>query len=57
MEVDTSKMVYSYFLLVTGFFNRLSEVGSAYGEHFGINQGDILQFTFDLLFKVISSAP
>lgn len=41
-DIDTNKLVYSYFLLVTGFFNRLSEVGTAYEEYFKINQNLLL---------------
>lgn len=56
-DLNTNKAVYSYFLLISGFFSRLSEVGTAYEKYFKISQEEISLFTLDLVSKIIQSAP
>jgi AcrR family transcriptional regulator len=54
-DFDQSIGVFSLFLLITGFFFRLSEVGANYSTIYGINPDDLSIFTVDLLMNSISS--
>jgi len=54
-DLDSRQVAVSLFLLITGFFHRLSEAGDTYGSQFGFDQDSIARLTLDLIDDAIGA--